>query len=133
MPTDPIPTNPDFHTGYFVKHEADKLPPEDLTLIARDKNGVPCFACYFEAMFEAAPMQDVDLSQIDTDGLEADVAAYVVRAGATLGYLADSLADVMVRAVFEPANLVPIFAKRLAEAVDRAKAAQVEAGEEPLI
>jgi hypothetical protein len=134
MSTDLIPSMPGFHTGFFVAHDHDdKAPAEGLTVIERDRNGVPCFACFFEAMFEAMPMETLDMSKVDTSELEPDVIAYVLRIGASLGYLADALAWVMARALSNPEHTVPIFVDRLSQAIKRSSEDLAAEGVEPVL
>lgn len=134
MPTEPIPTMPGFHSGFFVAHDQDDTAPtEGLSIIERDRNGLPCFACFFELLFEAMPAEALAVPPVDTSELTPDVTAYVVRFGATLGYLADALGWIMARAMTSPETTVPVFVGRLTEALEHARAALAEAGQEPVI
>lgn len=108
----------DFHSGFFVRHPlADSTDTDGLTVIERDRNGVPCFACYFEAMFAALPDGGVDMAQVDVSELDDATIAYVVRTGAAMGYLADALGYIMARAMSRPEEIVPIFTNRLRQAI----------------
>jgi hypothetical protein len=122
MPTDQQPASPSFHSGFFIEHDHPGAPAEGLTVIERDRNGVPCFACYFEALFDAVPVEHFDLSQVDTSELSPQVTAYVVRNGVAFGYLADAIAYVIARSMHHPDAIVPIFADRLSKSLADARA-----------
>jgi hypothetical protein len=135
MPTDPIPELPSFHSGFFVKHDHDETaPPEGLTVIERDANGMPCFACFFEAMFESLPIDQYKaLAKIDISGLEDDIGPLAVRIGATVAYLADAIAWVLARGLSVPEETVPLLADRLHKALKIAVDDMEAEGVEPLV
>jgi hypothetical protein len=124
---------PSFHSGFFVRHEKGGH-PEDLVTIERDDNGMPCFACFFEAMFESLPLDKYkELARIDVSGLEDDIGALAVRTGATFAYLADAIAWVLARGLSVPEETVPLLVDRLYKAIKIAVDDMQAEGVEPLV
>lgn len=127
MPTERTAV-PSFHDGFFAAHQPGTALP---VTVERDANGAPCFACYFETLFDAVSVDGIDVSQVDTSELDPVAVAEVVRLAAALGYLAETLAYVIARGFEAPEQIVPIFAGRLGAAVARVRDELADAGVAP--
>jgi hypothetical protein len=86
-----------------------------MTHIEADRDGQPCFGCYFGAVFDS--LRPEQLNKIAIDPEEDDdpqEREYARRFGATLAYLADGIAAMSVNAAGPDAQeLLEVFLERL--------------------
>ena len=84
-----------------------------VTRINADGDGLPCFGCYFGAVYDALRPEHLSTAEPEpgTDDEEAEVAR---RLGGTLAYLADGIAAITVNAAgAEAAELLEVFMERV--------------------
>lgn len=88
---------------------------EEFVVIDRDKRGLPCFGCYFGALFEAfEPHMLANISLGDLEGVPPEVAEFSRRFGATLSHVADALAAIVADTSRGDTDYVlGVFVKRL--------------------
>lgn len=91
----------------------DRHDTEKVTRIHADPDGLPCFGCYFGAVYDALredQLYEVKIGPGD-DPRQAEIAR---RIGGTLAYMADGIAAVVMHALgAEAPELVDVFTERV--------------------
>lgn len=101
------------------RHPDDVHDSERLTVIEANRDGLPCFGCYFGALFATFTPKQLASIPVEDEDAPPEQVEYARRFVAAMAYIADCIAALAVDAAGEHAGDVHLaFLSRLRNMID---------------
>jgi hypothetical protein len=105
-------------------HDDRGQQPLPHTVLHQDEVGMPCFDCYFKALYQAAPDDMLAVLAAEPSTVPPEDVEHGDRIALTMAYLADSIGATLVYLYDDPEPSMDLFFRMLRDAVAQAQVEQ---------